>query len=136
MSHIVLDHRLAAETVAVADLALCRVLLRDDRHFPWLIVVPRRPGVSELLDLTEEERGQLMIEIAWASDAMREAFVPDKMNIAMLGNEVPQLHVHVIARFKTDIAWPRPVWGVVERVPYDPEVLAEKTAVLSLMLAI
>ncbi len=106
-----LDPRLVTDTVAVADLPLCRVLLMNDARWPWLILVPRRTGVRELIDLSPAEQQVLTGEIALASHAMKALYAPDKLNVAALGNMVEQLHVHVIARWRGDPAWPAPVWG-------------------------
>lgn len=113
-----LDSRLAADCIVVGDLALCRVLLMNDARFPWLILVPRRTGAREIIDLLDEDQAQLMREVAVASRALRVLVAPHKLNVAALGNSVAQLHVHVIARTQTDAAWPRPVWGVGEAAPY------------------
>lgn len=113
-----LDPRLAAETLVVGDLPLSRVLLNDDANFPWLILAPRRPATTELIDLAAPERAQLMDEIARASTALRNLTRCDKLNVAALGNVVAQLHVHVIARFHDDAAWPAPVWGKAARRAY------------------
>jgi diadenosine tetraphosphate (Ap4A) HIT family hydrolase len=113
-----LDPRLAADCRLVGDAPLSRVLLMDDARFPWLILVPRRPGLRELLELARDEQIALLDEISRVGHILHALHKPDKLNIAMLGNVVPQLHVHVIARFTTDPAWPRPVWGVGRREPY------------------
>lgn len=106
-----LDPRLAADTALVADLALCRVGLMNDATYPWLILVPRRASVTEIADLTPYDATLLMDEIRVASRVLRDLTRCDKLNVAALGNMVPQLHVHVIARFRGDPAWPGPVWG-------------------------
>ena len=113
-----LHAQLQRDTVAVGDLALSRVLLANDANFPWLILVPRRPGLVELIDLEENEQMQLMTEIASTARALKAATGCDKLNIAALGNIVPQLHVHVIARRHDDAAWPKPVWGMVAPTAY------------------
>ena len=115
-----LDPRLAADTHAVADLPLCRLLLMRDARFPWTILVPRRAGLREVTDLDEPEAALLIGEIRRVARALGEAVRPDKLNVAALGNQVTQLHVHVVARFTADAAWPRPVWGVGEAQPYPP----------------
>lgn len=128
-----LDPRLAADTLPVCDLPLCRVLLMNDTRYPWLILVPRRAALRELHDLETVDRRQLSEEINACSRALAERTGADKMNIAALGNQVPMLHVHVIARFETDDAWPNPVWGVLPARPYadDAESLcAELKAAL------
>ncbi|MER2251957.1 HIT domain-containing protein [Methylorubrum podarium] len=128
-----IDPRLAADTHPVGDLALCSVLLMDDARFPWLILVPRRPGLSELTDLAPEEAGLAFEEIRLAVGVVQALARPDKVNVASLGNVVPQLHIHVVARFRSDPAWPGPVWGVGERSPYPPHAraaLLERAAAL------
>jgi diadenosine tetraphosphate (Ap4A) HIT family hydrolase len=118
-----LHPQLARDTVDLGDLPLCRVLVIQDANYPWLLLVPRRPEVVEILDLDEVEQAQLMTETTRVARALREITKCDKLNIAALGNVVPQLHVHIIARRTTDAAWPRPVWGVVPPVNHDPEEL-------------
>ena len=117
-----LHPQLAADTVPVGDLPLSRALLANDAHYPWLILVPRRPGLVELIDLEENEQVQLLGEIAAAARALKSISECEKLNIAALGNQVPQLHVHVIARRHSDAAWPKPVWGAAPPVAYDPKV--------------
>jgi len=118
-----LDPRLEADTVFVADLALCRALLMNDARFPWLILVPRRAGLCELTDLDAAGRAALTSEVAAASDALRALYAPEKINIGALGNIVRQLHVHVVARNTSDAAWPGPVWGHGAAEPYTPAAL-------------
>jgi diadenosine tetraphosphate (Ap4A) HIT family hydrolase len=112
-----LDPRLEADTLEVAALPLSVVRLMNDRRFPWVILVPARPGAIEIVDLAPADRAALIEEVAQVSAVMRELFRPGKLNVAALGNVVPQLHVHVVARFTTDAAWPNPVWGS-PREPY------------------
>jgi diadenosine tetraphosphate (Ap4A) HIT family hydrolase len=114
-----LDPRLRADTVPVVNLALCAVLLNDDANYPWLILVPRRPGAVEIIDLDEGDRALLMAEIAQTADALKAVTACHKLNVAALGNQVAQLHVHVIARERTDAAWPNPVWGKAARKAYE-----------------
>ena len=113
-----LDVRLATDTHLVGDLELSSVLLMNDARFPWLILVPRRTGMRDLIDLVPAEQHVLLDEIGRCSTALRNMDKPDKLNIAALGNVVAQLHVHVIARNMHDAAWPRPVWGIGEREAY------------------
>ena len=113
-----LDSRLDADTIPVGDLALSSVLLLNDARFPWFVLVPRVEGVSEITDLSEEQSAQLMQEIRIATRVMLELSKPDKVNVGALGNIVTQLHVHVIGRFRSDPAWPGPVWGHGTRTPY------------------
>ncbi|HKH95806.1 MAG TPA: HIT domain-containing protein, partial [Beijerinckiaceae bacterium] len=103
-----LDSRLAADTLPIGDLALCSALLLDDARFPWLVLVPRRAGVTEVTDLSDEDAMTLMGEIRVATRVMLELAKPDKVNVAALGNVVAQLHVHVVGRFRSDPAWPGP----------------------------
>src|SRR5262249_44993822 len=113
-----LDPRLAQETIVIGDLPLSRVLLMNDANFPWLILVPRRPNLVELIDLDDSGQATLMIEIARAARALKDVTPCDKLNVASLGNAVRQLHVHVIARRKGDPAGAAPVWGAVPARPY------------------
>ncbi|WP_457104878.1 HIT domain-containing protein [Methylobacterium sp. P5_C11] len=124
-SAFTLDPRLAADTVEVGDLSLCRVLLMDDARFPWLILVPRRPDVSEVTDLTETDAATLWQEIRLATGVMQTLSRPDKVNVGALGNVVAQLHVHVVGRFRSDPAWPSPVWGFETRTPYPTHARAQ-----------
>jgi diadenosine tetraphosphate (Ap4A) HIT family hydrolase len=128
-----LDSRLAADTIPVGDLALSSVLLLNDARFPWFVLVPRIGGASEVTDLTEEQSLQLMQEIRIAARVMMELSRPDKVNVGALGNIVAQLHVHVVGRFRSDPAWPGPVWGHGSRTPYPDHAasaLIERAATL------
>lgn len=118
----VIDPRLEASGLPLGDLPLSRVFLVDDARFPWLTLVPRRTGIVEILDLNDADRQILFDEILQVSAAVRAHFQPDKLNIGALGNVVPQLHVHVVARFASDPAWPGPIWGFGERKPYPPHM--------------
>jgi diadenosine tetraphosphate (Ap4A) HIT family hydrolase len=115
-----LDPQLASDTVPLGDLALSRVLLMQDANYPWLILVPRLADIVEITDLDRDARTALMQEIGEAAAALKTVTACDKINVAALGNMVPQLHVHVIARSKVDPAWPKPVWGQVPPRAYDP----------------
>lgn len=117
-----LDERLAADSVAIGRLPLSDLLLARDARFPWLILVPRRPDMAEIIDLSPDDRAALLDEIVLVSEALRTVTGCDKLNVAALGNMVRQLHVHVIARFTTDPAWPGPIWGRGEAVAYEPGV--------------
>lgn len=113
-----LHPRLAEDTIAVTDLQLCQVRLMNDATYPWVVLVPRRKNAVEITDLARTARTQLMEEIAAVSEALRAMTACDKLNVAALGNMVPQLHVHVIGRFVGDPAWPGPVWGKAPAKPY------------------
>lgn len=125
-----LDPQLADDTAPVIDLKLCEVRLMDDANHPWLVLVPRVAGAIEIIDLDDTQRALLAREIDAAARVLKALFKPHKLNIAALGNLVPQLHVHVIARYTDDIAWPRPVWGAANARPYAPEDLMERVAAL------
>jgi diadenosine tetraphosphate (Ap4A) HIT family hydrolase len=121
----VLDPRLEADTSALGELGLCKVLLMDDARFPWVVLVPKRADLVEIIDLGSADLVRLIEEIATASGVLEAATSPNKLNVAALGNVVRQLHVHIIARFENDAAWPNPVWGKGEREPYAPVKRAE-----------
>lgn len=125
-----LHPQLADDTHPLAQFALCELRLMDDANHPWLILVPRVENAIELIDLDAAQQTQLMQEIDRTSRALQAAVKPHKLNVAALGNQVPQLHVHVIARFQDDIAWPRPVWGMASAQPYSPELLIARIEVL------
>ncbi|MEO8672426.1 MAG: HIT domain-containing protein [Tahibacter sp.] len=127
-----LDTRLAADCHTVGELELSRVLLMDDARFPWLILVPRQAGLRELTELGRDDQHRLLDEINRVAHVLHAIAKPDKMNIAALGNVVAQLHVHVIARYQRDAAWPRPVWGVGERNAYSD---SERDRVLGMLRA-
>lgn len=124
MPRMALHPTLARDTVEVARLPLCRLLLMNDRRFPWLILVPEREDAREIHELPRADRAALVEEIARVGEAMTRLFQPDKLNVGALGNIVPQLHVHVVARFAADPAWPGPVWGSGAAVPYEASELA------------
>ena len=110
-----LHPQLAADTAPVCDLALSLLLVMNDANFPWLILAPRRAGASEIIDLGGEQ-ALLVDEIALVSRALKDETRCDKLNVATIGNVVPQLHVHIVARRKEDAAWPKPVWGAAPRL--------------------
>jgi diadenosine tetraphosphate (Ap4A) HIT family hydrolase len=117
-----LHPQLHADTVLVCDLALSRVLAMNDANFPWLILVPRRAGVSEIFDLGAEQ-ATLFNEVSLLSRVLKDVTQCDKLNMAAIGNVVPQLHVHIVARRKDDALWPKPVWGAAPPRAYDPAAL-------------
>ena len=119
-----LDSRLQNDTFFVCDLPLCRVLLMNDSQFVWVILVPRVEGVTDIIDLTTAQQQQLMIESAQVSRALKSQFNPDKLNVAALGNVVSQLHIHHIARYINDVAWPKPVWGAQPTIAYSAKSAA------------
>ena len=125
-----LNERLAADTLAIDRWPLCDVLLAKDATYPWLILVPRRAGLRDFDDLAFADLGRASREIVRASRALKAVFRPDKLNVAALGNQVPQLHVHVIARFSDDPAWPGPIWGAAPPQDYEAAGLETRCAQL------
>lgn len=121
MTFFNLNPRLEGDSYPVTDLPLSTVRLMKDANYPWILLIPRKTDLVEIIDLEDADQLQLMREIARASHALRQVTDCEKLNVAALGNQVSQLHVHVIARFREDQAWPGPVWGVVPGVAYDPE---------------
>ena len=129
-----LHPRLAADTRVVGDLPLCRVLLMDEARFPWLILVPRVPGLVELTELPDADAARLMDEARRAARALQAHCAPHKMNLGALGNLVPQFHLHVVARFREDARWPQPVWGAGPAEPYaDADARARIDALCGLL---
>jgi diadenosine tetraphosphate (Ap4A) HIT family hydrolase len=135
MTEFALHDRLAADTVEITRWPLSLVLLMNNRQWPWLILVPRRPAIREIHDLTDADQSALMTEIVRTSRALTQLVQPHKINIAALGNVVPQLHVHVIARFSDDPAWPQPVWGALPADPYSAVELQQRLTSLQHALA-
>ncbi len=123
MPEFELDHRLAADCAIVGDWPLCRLLLMRDARYPWYILVPRRPGIRELCELDSGDAARLLDESGRLSRFLLAEPGVEKLNVAALGNMVPQLHVHHIGRHAGDAAWPGPVWGVHPALPYDAEAL-------------
>jgi diadenosine tetraphosphate (Ap4A) HIT family hydrolase len=120
-----LHPQIIQDTLDVGDLPLSRLRLMNEATYPWLILVPRRADIVEIIDLVPDERVQLMTEISQVSQLLKAETKCDKLNIAALGNMVRQLHIHVIARFGTDMAWPRPVWGQNQAVSYSEKQSSE-----------
>jgi diadenosine tetraphosphate (Ap4A) HIT family hydrolase len=125
-----LHPQLEKDCTLVGNLSLCSVLLVNDANYPWLILVPRREGIREAFELTDDDQLQLMRESNQLAALMAAHFEADKMNVAALGNQVPQLHVHHIARYLHDAAWPGPVWGVKPATDYDASDKAQRLAEL------
>jgi diadenosine tetraphosphate (Ap4A) HIT family hydrolase len=114
-----LDERLKNDTVELGDWPLCKVLLMKDAHYPWVILVPMREATRELFELSQSDQLQLMTESAKLLTLLKREFNGDKMNVANLGNVEEQLHIHYVVRYKTDVAWPKPVWGAFPAKPYS-----------------
>lgn len=123
MSRFELEPTLESDTHLVLDAPLCRILLMNDARWPWLILVPRRAGLRELLELDQHERGQWFAELDCCAAWLQGHAYVQKLNIGALGNVVPQLHIHVLGRWNGDAAWPAPVWGVPGRLSYTDDVL-------------
>jgi len=120
---IKLHPQLEKDCIIFGEFTLCTLLLLNDANYPWFILVPRRDNITELHQLSTTDQQQFLKESMFLSRCLEETFQPDKLNIAALGNVVPQLHVHHIARFTTDACWPKPVWGAVTAAPYQKEQL-------------
>lgn len=121
-----LHPRLHSDTFLAGDWPLCRLLLMNDSHYPWFILVPRRENIREIFELDAADQLQLFRESVMLSRALAQAFRGDKLNVAALGNVVPQLHMHHIVRFVDDAAWPKPVWGAQAPKPYtEGEAVAQ-----------
>jgi len=130
-----LHPQLQADSVPVIMLELCEVRLQTDANFPWLVLVPQRGGAREIHLLSEDDQQTLMREISFVSSRFEALMGAEKMNVATLGNMVPQLHIHIIARFKGDLAWPGPIWGIVPRKAYERQALKQLMEKLKAVLA-
>lgn len=119
-----LHDRLDQDTIELGDFDLCKVLLSNDTNYPWVILVPKKADIREIHELTEEEQQTLTKEISKVSSFVKEEFAADKVNIGALGNLVPQLHIHIVARYEDDVAWPGPIWGKVDPTPYTDEQIS------------
>ena len=125
-----LHPRLAADCLAMGDWPLCRLLLMNDANYPWFILVPRRTGMREIYELADGDRAQLCAESVALSRAAMRAFGGHKLNVAALGNAVPQLHIHHVVRHQNDPAWPAPIWGKAPPRPYPAEEMSERVETL------
>ena len=130
-----IDPQLQRDSVAIGDLPLCQVRLMNDANYPWLLLIPRRANVTELIDLGDADQALLMREVTQAVRALKTQTMCDKINVAAIGNVVAQLHVHVVARFRTDAAWPKPVWGHLPARAHDDAALQKLLATLRACLA-
>ncbi|MDX2233370.1 MAG: HIT family protein [Hyphomonadaceae bacterium] len=130
-----LDPGLTRSATPFHEAPLSTVLLKSDARWPWLILVPRTPGVADLAALTDDDAGQLMREIRLASAAVAQEAGVERINVGALGNIVPQLHVHVVGRWAGDPAWPGPVWGAPGAAPYAPGAAGERMARLAARLS-
>jgi diadenosine tetraphosphate (Ap4A) HIT family hydrolase len=123
-----LHPQLQQDCIELGRFSLCRLLLLNDSRYPWCILVPQRDGIREIHELEADDQRQLLEESVRLGRFLAEEFRAHKLNVAALGNMVPQLHVHHIVRYSHDRAWPRPVWGLGEALPYSPEGLQEMQA--------
>ena len=125
-----LHPQLLEDCVVVGRFSLCHLLLMQDANYPWFILVPDREGVREIYQLEESDQQQLLRESGVLGKGIMKVFHGDKLNVAALGNVVPQLHVHHVVRYRTDPAWPEPVWGRVPAQPYSEQALSAVLAKL------
>lgn len=123
MAEFELDPAFVATSHRIGDLALCEARLQDDARYPWIVLIPRLPGLTEIEQLSDEDRVRLIDEMTLAGRVLRLLGPVDKLNFGALGNVTAQLHVHAVGRTRDDPAWPGPVWGHSPAVPYDPEAL-------------
>ncbi len=114
---------LKRDGIEMGSFDLCRVLLINDTSYPWFVLVPERAAISDTIDLSATEHAQLWVESRLFGEAIMKAFDGEKLNVAALGNMTPQLHVHHIVRFKSDPAWPAPIWGKRPMSPYDQQAI-------------
>lgn len=119
MSQFTLDPQLEGDSLPLLELDLCTVRLMNDANYPWILMVPKQDGLAELIDLSVDDQHKLTDEIRLVSTALQKVSACDKLNVAALGNMVRQLHIHIVARFEGDAAWPGPIWGKVPSVPYE-----------------
>ncbi len=119
----ILHPKLAQDCIVIGHFPLCALLLMNDTNYPWFILVPDRAAITEIYQLTKEDQYQLTMESSILAEYLAAEFQADKINIAALGNIVPQLHIHHVARFTNDVAWPAPIWGAVPCKPYNEQDL-------------
>jgi diadenosine tetraphosphate (Ap4A) HIT family hydrolase len=120
-----LHPQLAKDSIWLADWPLSQLRLINDANYPWFILVPRRANIRDVIDLTEADQSTLWQESAKLSQLLRVKYNPEKLNLAALGNMVPQLHLHHVARYSTDVAWPAPIWGKVAAKPYTEQQVSQ-----------
>ena len=125
-----LHPQLASDSILLGRFPLSRLLLMNESRYPWLILVPERADIREIFELDNADQQQLMLESCLLAEHLKRKFAADKMNVAAIGNLVPQLHLHHVVRYHTDAAWPAPVWGRFPPEPYSPEALEERLGIL------
>lgn len=121
MSTFQLHPRLQQDCLLVGHFALSKILMMNDSQYPWFVLVPQRSDIMEVYQLAEADRQQLISESCLLAEKLVQIYQPDKLNIAAIGNLVPQLHVHHVVRYLTDKAWPAPIWGKFDPVPYQKQ---------------
>lgn len=124
-SAFVLHPQLVKDCIILSELPICKILLCNDSTYPWFILVPRIVNATDLYLLSGQVQQQILKESSLLSEVIMTEFKGDKLNVAALGNMVPQLHLHHIVRFKQDVSWPKPVWGQQVATPYSPEKIIE-----------
>jgi len=134
VTEFILHQQLAADTSIIGEFPLCQVLLANDGNFPWLILVPKINDITEFHQLNDEQQAQFLIESNAVSKLLKDGLNADKINIAALGNMVPQLHIHHVARFKEDACWPKPIWGQVPAINRTPQQKAQLITMISTAL--
>lgn len=134
MTQFLLHPQLAADTKLLGEFPLCQVLLANDGNFPWLILVPKINEITEFHQLNDKQQAQFLIESNAISRLLKDELKADKINIAALGNMVPQLHIHHVARFKSDVCWPKPIWGQAPAVLRTEQQAAELITIISTAL--
>jgi diadenosine tetraphosphate (Ap4A) HIT family hydrolase len=120
-----LHPRLREDCIAIGRFDLCQLLMMNDSHYPWFILVPEKAGVKEIYQLSKPERQTLTEESSYLAENLAALYKADKMNIAAIGNLVPQLHIHHVVRYQTDKAWPAPIWGKFTAVPYSQKQIRD-----------
>lgn len=125
-----LHPQLQKDCISIGKLTLCRLLLMNDSQFPWFILVPEVEGIAEIYQLDKQQQGLLIEESSFLAERLNELYKPDKLNIAAIGNLVPQLHVHHIVRYRTDKAWPMPIWGKFPAIAYSEQELADTLSLI------
>ncbi|MEQ1484843.1 MAG: HIT family protein [Methyloglobulus sp.] len=126
-----LHPQLERDCITVGRLTLCRLLLMNDKQFPWFILVPEIEGITEIFQLDRQQRGLLIEESSFLAEQLNTLYKADKINIAAIGNLVPQLHVHHVVRYRSDKAWPAPVWGKFAAIPYSEQELADTATIMT-----
>jgi diadenosine tetraphosphate (Ap4A) HIT family hydrolase len=120
-----LHPRLKQDCITIGRFELCQLLMMNDSQYPWFILVPEKAGIKEIYQLSKSERRTLTEESSYLAENLAILYKADKMNIASIGNLVPQLHIHHVVRYQVDKAWPAPIWGKFAAVPYTPQQIKD-----------